>query len=355
MCIHQTFFSQYFIDEEARKEEADKLMNMAIANSTATSHIPAAAVHNPMMYASYDGMHQMAPEDYDDLMPDPMQFVSLMGAPPPPPMVPPPSAQIQMQQSEPVLPPGTYFACPSYFTRNILNKFAVVGIDGADADAVIKTISDAPLPRKGPLPQDFQDALSIIFPGEKKPDTKTPASDSKNPSVSIDVATTATTTTLDISDHNLQIDKNNLHEQHHMDAVSAASTNDQHAVIYQQPQQHQHDDSHSQMNMDTYGTFSVVNGVPILNQAAFPTSDDSVAQQQQHEVHPVANSSTNDISVNDVPLPTDACTVAMKMMEKQQDEKTIEAEEKRALRQAELNDLAMLGIDADDMAAQCIL
>ncbi len=33
-----------------------------------------------------------------------------------------------------------------------------------------KTISDAPLPRKGPLPQDFQDALSIIFDQKPIPD-----------------------------------------------------------------------------------------------------------------------------------------------------------------------------------------
>lgn len=59
---------------------------------------------DPSAY-QYDGMHQMAPEDYDDLMPDPMQFVSLMGAPPPPPMVPPPQQQ-RDDKNEPVLPPG---------------------------------------------------------------------------------------------------------------------------------------------------------------------------------------------------------------------------------------------------------
>lgn len=38
---------------------------------------------------------------------------------------------------------------------------------------VRKTISDAPLPRKGPLPQDFQDALSIIFDQKTIPDPET--------------------------------------------------------------------------------------------------------------------------------------------------------------------------------------
>lgn len=66
-----------------------------------TSAQPAPA---PAAY-SYDNMHQMAHEDYDDLMPDPMQFVSLMGAPPPPPMVPPPQ---RADKNEPVLPPGAF-------------------------------------------------------------------------------------------------------------------------------------------------------------------------------------------------------------------------------------------------------
>lgn len=42
-------------------------------------------------------------DDYDDLMPDPMQYVSLMGAPPPPPIAP----SIPLEEEEaPVLPPG---------------------------------------------------------------------------------------------------------------------------------------------------------------------------------------------------------------------------------------------------------
>lgn len=63
--------------------------------------------HHHSMY-HYDGMHQMAPEDYDNLMPDPMQFVSMMGAPPPPPMVPPPQPE-RADKNEPVLPPGIFF------------------------------------------------------------------------------------------------------------------------------------------------------------------------------------------------------------------------------------------------------
>lgn len=41
-------------------------------------------------------------DEYDDLMPDPMQYVSMMGAPPPPPVEPTPVPK----DETPVLPPG---------------------------------------------------------------------------------------------------------------------------------------------------------------------------------------------------------------------------------------------------------
>lgn len=66
------------------------------------------SVENANYHTYYDGnVQQMPMEDYDDLMPDPMQFVSLMGvAPPPPPMVPPPQSAPTVDKNEPVLPPG---------------------------------------------------------------------------------------------------------------------------------------------------------------------------------------------------------------------------------------------------------
>ncbi|CAD7092286.1 unnamed protein product [Hermetia illucens] len=92
-----------------------------------------------MNYEHYD-MGMMV--DYDDLMADPMQFVTLMGAPMPPPSGPPPA-----DHDKDILPPG---------------------IDESEVDAFPKSISDAIILRKGLLPKDFQEALKIIFPGEKK-------------------------------------------------------------------------------------------------------------------------------------------------------------------------------------------
>lgn len=86
-----------FLEEEARRDELQPIPDKQMFT---TSMQPSPA---PTAY-SYDNMHQMAHEDYDDLMPDPMQFVSLMGAPPPPPMVPPPQ---RADKNEPVLPPGS--------------------------------------------------------------------------------------------------------------------------------------------------------------------------------------------------------------------------------------------------------
>ena len=41
------------------------------------------------------------------------------------------------------------------------------GVDHTDTESVPKPISDAPIPRKGPLPKDFQEALDILFDGDK--------------------------------------------------------------------------------------------------------------------------------------------------------------------------------------------
>lgn len=94
VCVIAIFRSllirSYFTEEELKKPETTP-----------------ETVENPNYHSYYDtNVQQMPMEDYDDLMPDPMQFVSLMGAaPPPPPMVPPPPTST-VDKNEPVLPPG---------------------------------------------------------------------------------------------------------------------------------------------------------------------------------------------------------------------------------------------------------
>lgn len=56
------------------------------------------------VYSQHGSIHHVLPApDYEDLMPDPMQFVSIMGVPPPPPTA---NTATFEDANEPVLPPG---------------------------------------------------------------------------------------------------------------------------------------------------------------------------------------------------------------------------------------------------------
>lgn len=296
------FFFFFFLDEELKKDESlgtgmvkiDKLPPTIIysVGQSAQTHGPALPPGG-VYHHSYDNMQHMQMEDYDDLMPDPMQFVSLMGAPPPPPMVPPPST---IDKNEPVLPPG---------------------IDEGDVDAVPKPISDAPLPRKGPLPQDFQDALSIIFPGEKKENSG-------------DVATNADQQNLDQQPAAVQmIDQPEMSTAAALGFI-AASTDDQ-----------------SQHSMDMYG-------------ASFQIQQQ---QQQPNAIMMEDLSFAEDVDIPDVVIPTgqmiagDIGSVIAAGAVEDESVKELKNDpemEKKMSRLDELNDLAMLGIDTDDLAAQCM-
>lgn len=85
-----------------------------------------------------ESVQEMMPRDdtWDDMMPDPMQYSALMGAPPPPPRIEEPE----------VVPPG---------------------LDPEqDSEFIPRPISDVPIARKGPLPKDFQDTLDLLYDGD---------------------------------------------------------------------------------------------------------------------------------------------------------------------------------------------
>lgn len=69
-------------------------------------------MHANQFSNSYNNLNSMqipiipTVDEYDDLMPDPMQYVSLMGAPPPPPVDP----TVAQENEAPVLPPGTHIS-----------------------------------------------------------------------------------------------------------------------------------------------------------------------------------------------------------------------------------------------------
>lgn len=245
------------LNDENKNE--DELMDDSHVTPSDTS------VSYPMM--GPEGMPNMMMEDDDDLMPDPAELMALMAntAPPPPPMMPMPE-----MEKEDVLPPG---------------------IDKADEHLVPKPLNDAPPPRKGPLPKDFQDALNLLFPGERRPG---------------DLAAELKPVEEEIKD------------------LSSVTT-EQPMIIA---------DDLSQQSLDVYGAMGVYGTASYAN----PTNLNVYSSSEiiQSELNPFENNGgeqiIEDVIVTDVKIP--------------------EIESLKDEHKDELDDLALLGIDADDLAAQ---
>ncbi|XP_055614281.1 zinc finger matrin-type protein CG9776-like, partial [Uranotaenia lowii] len=219
------------------------------------------------------------PEEFVDMMPDPFQYVALMGVPPPPPVNP--------GKPDEILPPG---------------------IDEAEADSVPKPISDAPIPRKGPLPKDFQEALDILFDGDKPKPADLIANETKQPElppVPVEPVVMDTDQPQMIVPEAIEIYNQQIAAQYSGAVVQA------NPVAY--------DDEAQNQPLDMDGTDS--------RQAPGETLDENTASNDSDVV-------TNEGETILPPPPPE-----------------IENEETRRKR-AELAELAMLGIDADDMAAQ---
>lgn len=165
---------------------------------------------------------------------------------------------------------------------------------------VRKTISDAPLPRKGPLPQDFQDALSIIF--DQKP---------------LELET----------DKTKQPDPNNDVDS---EIVSMQIVDEQ-----------------SQHTLDIYQTPFPLTGVQP------PEADLSFAEDVD-----IPDPLPLPLAIPPPPPPPIEEEDAVKSSKKSKPSKDVDEDESVAAKKVEdsvlMDDLAMLGIDADDLAAQCI-
>ncbi|XP_055644714.1 zinc finger matrin-type protein CG9776 [Toxorhynchites rutilus septentrionalis] len=228
------------------------------------------------------------PEEFIDMMPDPYQFVALMGAPPPPPSHP-------GKPDQNILPPG---------------------IDEAEADLVPKPISDAPIPRKGPLPKDFQKALDIIFDGDKPKPAEMIANETKPPEVIPPVPIVPVLDTDQpqmIVPEAIEIYNQQIAAQYSTAVVSAA------AVSYDDESQNQPLEMVSADAMVEHSSDSQLPG-------AYSPDDNNTA----------SNDGTASGETDSLPAPPPV---------------EVENEETR-LKRAELEELALLGIDADDMAAQ---
>ncbi|XP_068155631.1 zinc finger matrin-type protein CG9776 isoform X1 [Drosophila tropicalis] len=321
-----------------------------------------AQIQMAMMEDAYGNAPPFHPDagmmvDYDELMPDPVQFANLMSHVPPP---PPPGdgsdgdtigkdsdgneQQAIENDEEDVLPPG---------------------IDEAETDLVPQPLDAADQPRDGELPKDLAEALDIIFPtdgviGEVADEA------SQIPSEPQTVTTIMEDTTV-LSEHNL-LDLAN--QGIHLVTIDETSTS-------------------SPITTPTEAT--VPTSAPAADIIEEPKSLDSpkntLTSIQGEQIPLVNGKSTDDaltrgtISVNhtdaiDIPMPgspqppqplqsaayiADAVSETKDMEEKMMDlediskptESTSDLEKMR--HQAELDELAMLGIDSSDMAAQYAL
>ncbi|XP_058824877.1 zinc finger matrin-type protein CG9776 [Topomyia yanbarensis] len=229
-------------------------------------------------------------EEFVDMMPDPYQFVALMGAPPPPPNHP-------SKPDESILPPG---------------------IDETEADLVPKPISDAPIPRKGPLPKDFQEALDIIFDGDRQKPGDVIANETKLPEVMPPepvVPVLDTDQPQMIVPEAIEIYNQQIAAQYNTAVVSGA------AVSYDDESQNQ----------------------PL----EMGSNDGMVVEHSSDSLFPPTSSPGDNTTSND-----DGTAMSSEPeIPQAPPPPEIENEETRRKR-AELEELAMLGIDADDMAAQ---
>lgn len=245
-------------------------------------------------FTSQENGAKLQPEEFVDMMPDPYQFVALMGAPPPPPSHP-------GKTDQNILPPG---------------------IDEADSDLVPKPISDAPIPRKGPLPKDFQEALDIIFDGDKQKPADVIANETKPPEI-----VPAAPVDMVVDNDQPQMIEHEAIEIYNQQIAAQYST-----AVVSGPAVSYDDESQNQpLEMGQVLDPSVK--LP-AEPPALPTTG---------KASPVEDSRT---SGNDDPSNGESEPPPQPPTPPE-----IENEETRRKR-AELEELAMLGIDADDMAAQ---
>lgn len=251
--------------------------------------------------------------DYEDLMPDPMQYVTLMGAPPPPPSEPPPIENEDDDEKD-ILPPG---------------------VDETETDLIPKPISDAPIPKTGPLPKDFEEALNIIFPGEKKSDENEANDETKenNQEDNTNQVAPPGDDMIDQHHHQIYVENMNIEETIVGDNGMQIINDESSQVSLGYPMVPGHAAA-AEMMMAPPQEITGIGFMPPSSISAAPSliHQDIYNEQELNFEHVmISNGEEN---------------------QKEKEQSPTNSEKLR--RQEELDDLAMLGIDADDLAAQCI-
>lgn len=307
--LHQT---KQFIHQQQKQAEAFNLMHPG---------------HIENIYHTHGTIHHVLPvvqEDYDDLMPDPMQYVSMMAPPPPPvegePQQQQPQQKQQQQQQpqrfeepdEPVLPPG---------------------IDEEEVANMETVVPD--VPAKDVLPKDFQDALSIIFDKDRQ-ESELAAAAAENK------ISDPANRTQDIHDENSTYAPMDIA----MDTHEQQMEMDGNAVLLQ-----------SNVELDEQSQYMLYG--QMTEQAIY--GDIQATDIGTQSVHlDAAGNLVHSGSVLEMGGTeyVENATYAAAANDRNNDltEQTANIDEinSKNKRLQELDDLAMLGIDAEDLAAQCI-
>ncbi|XP_064552986.1 zinc finger matrin-type protein CG9776 isoform X3 [Drosophila montana] len=310
---------------------------MAMANTARQNAPTAAQIQMAMMEDAFGNAPPFHPDagmmmDYDELMPDPVQFANLMTHCPPP---PPPGDSSNIDGNESLN--ADQLASEDNGEEDVLPP----GIDEAETDLVPQPMVAAKTTRDGELPKDLAEALDIIFPAERPADAE---SDETNHMPA--VPQTITTIVEDepvLDEHNLQdLAKQGIHLVSIEETTSSSmpsSIIDDAAKSNDSPMQISADESSQGVYPQANG--SAENQMPHTNSLKQLVAQDIPMPGSPAPADPIeeVKAKTEELfNVGDIPQPPDSPTDSEKLR-----------------RQAELDELAMLGIDSSDMAAQYAL
>jgi len=248
--------------------------------------------------------------DYDELMPDPVQFANLMTSCPPP---PPPGEGSDGEANGPE-------NSEHHDNENHAKDVLPPGIDEPESDLGTRPLDAEDQPRDGELPKDLAEALDIIFPSEGS--SLEASNENSEKQTEPQTITTIVEDDAVLSEHNLQdLAKQGIH------LVTIDETKASNNSTIRTPKK----DEESQIR----------NGENVAN---------------------LKNMDAEDIPMPSSPpvLPQVDDEMKIKALKKQADISEIPkppaspSDSEKLRRQAELDELAMLGIDSSDMAAQCM-
>nr|XP_017015396.2 zinc finger matrin-type protein CG9776 isoform X2 [Drosophila takahashii] len=288
-----------------------------LGGSTARQPAPTAAqIQMAMMEDAFGNAPPFHPDagmmvDYDELMPDPVQFANLMTNCPPP---PPPGEGSDGEANGPE---------DSEKLENEIHEKDVLppGIDEAESDPISRSIDAEAQPRDGELPKDLAEALDIIFPSEGAAlEASNESSGKKSEPQTI---TTIVEDDAVLSEHNLQdLAKQGIHL---VTIDETEASNNSTIRISKKDEDSQILNGKNGANLKQIDAEDIP--MPSSPPASPPVDDEMKSKALKKQA-----------GISSIPQPP-----------------VSPSDSEKIRRQAELDELAMLGIDSSDMAAQYAL